>query len=101
MAHDAQGPAAGPQKLVIRNIGLMLSGALENPILSGDTLVAENGRITAIGRARDLDQENATLVIDASGVLEPAAFEECKISRIAKVHLMPGPPVRADQTPRP
>ena len=57
MAHEAQGRSPGPQKLVIRNIGLLLSGALENPILDADTVVAENGRITAIGRAKDVDQE--------------------------------------------
>ena len=39
MAHDAP-QAAGPTKLVIRNIGLLLSGALEKPILDADTIVA-------------------------------------------------------------
>jgi enamidase len=47
--------AAGPEKqigkLVIRNVGLMLSGKLEAPILEANTVVAEVGRITAIGRA--------------------------------------------------
>src|SRR5436305_1543134 len=52
MAHDAP-QATGPSKLVIRNIGLLLSGALEKPILDGDTIVAENGKITAIGRFKD------------------------------------------------
>jgi len=67
MAHDApQGPS-GPTKLVVRNIGLLLSGAMENPILDADTIVAENGRITAIGRAKDVDQEGATTVVDANG----------------------------------
>ena len=51
MAHD-EPQAAGPTKLVIRNIGLVLSGAMEKPILDADTIVAENGKITAIGRAR-------------------------------------------------
>ena len=49
MAHDAP-QATGPSKLVIRNIGLLLSGMLEKPILDADTIVAENGKITAIGR---------------------------------------------------
>ena len=40
MAHDAP-QATGPSKLVIRNIGLILSGALEKPILDGDTIVAD------------------------------------------------------------
>ena len=67
MAHDAQAGTAGPQKLVIRNIGLILSGDIGNPILEADTVVAENGRITAIGRAKDVDQEHATHIIDANG----------------------------------
>lgn len=59
------GPAEG--KLVIRNIGILLSGDLAQPILDADTIVAVNGRITAIGRARDLDLDAADLVIDAQG----------------------------------
>ncbi len=67
MAHDApQGPS-GPTKLVVRNIGLLLSGAMEKPILDADTIVAENGKITAIGRAKDVDQEGATTIVDANG----------------------------------
>jgi enamidase len=89
MAHEAQGQAAGPQKLVVRNIGLLLSGALENPILNADTVVAENGRITAVGRAKDVDQEHATLVIDAKGTaLAPGLID-------SHVH-----PVAGDWTPR-
>ena len=67
MSHDEPKGAAGPTKLVIRNIGLLLSGALEKPILDADTIVAENGRITAIGRAKDVDTEGATTIVDANG----------------------------------
>ena len=42
MAHDAP-QATGASKLVIRNIGLLLSGMLEKPILDADTIVAEDG----------------------------------------------------------
>src|SRR3984957_20144024 len=88
MAHDAP-QATGPTKLVIRNIGLMLSGALERPILDADTIVAENGKITAIGRAKDVDTEGATLVIDARGTtLAPGLID-------SHVH-----PVAGDWTPR-
>ena len=62
--------AATPSKLVIRNIGIVLSGALENPILEADTIGAENGRISAIGRVKDVDTEGATTVVDARGTLE-------------------------------
>ncbi len=46
--------AAGPMqgKLVVRNIGLLLSGDLGQPILDADTIVAVDGRITAIGKAQ-------------------------------------------------
>ena len=67
MSHDEPKGAAGPTKLVIRNIGLLLSGALEKPILDADTIVAENGKITAIGRAKDVDTEGATTIVDANG----------------------------------
>jgi enamidase len=88
MAHDA--PAAtGPNKLVIRNIGLLLSGMIEKPILDADTIVAENGRITAIGRAGELDAEGATTLVDANGTtVTPGLID-------SHVH-----PVAGDWTPR-
>ncbi|TXJ11329.1 MAG: Enamidase, partial [Afipia sp.] len=67
MSHDAPQAPAGPTKLVIRNIGLMLSGDMDKPILDADTIVAENGKITAIGRAKDIDMEGATTLVDANG----------------------------------
>ena len=88
MAHD-EPQAAGPTKLVIRNIGLLLSGAMEKPILDADTIVAENGRITAIGRAGDIDAEGATTIIDANGTtVTPGLID-------SHVH-----PVAGDWTPR-
>src|SRR3982075_2695988 len=88
MAHD-EPQAAGPTKLVIRNIGLMLSGAMEKPILDADTIVAENGRITAIGRAKDVDGAGATTIVDANGTtVAPGLID-------SHVH-----PVAGDWTPR-
>ncbi|MFX8984468.1 hypothetical protein ABTN17_21120, partial [Acinetobacter baumannii] len=58
MALDVtSGPMKG--KLVIRNVGLMLSGDLAQPILDADTLVAVDGRIEAVGRAKDVDTSEA------------------------------------------
>jgi enamidase len=54
-------------KLVVRNVGLMLSGRFDAPLLEADTLVAEGGRITAVGREGDVDTEGARVVIDAKG----------------------------------
>lgn len=89
MAHDAPTGPAGPTKLVIRNIGLLLSGDLSKPILDADTVVAEDGRITAIGREKDVDTEGATTLIDANATtLTPGLID-------SHVH-----PVAGDWTPR-
>src|ERR1700741_3096596 len=88
MAHDAP-QTAGPTKLVIRNIGLLLSGALEKPILDADTIVAENGKITGIGRLKDVNTEGATTIVDANGTtVAPGLID-------SHVH-----PVAGDWTPR-
>src|SRR5471030_3173451 len=89
MAHDE--PAAGgqPTKLVIRNIGLILSGDIGAPILEADAIAAVDGRITAIGRLKDIDCEGATVLIDANGVtVSPGLID-------SHVH-----PVAGDWTPR-
>jgi enamidase len=66
MAHEE--PAkAGPGKLVIQNIGMVLSGLIEEPILNADAIIAENGVISAIGPASKLDMSGATAIIDAKG----------------------------------
>ncbi len=78
-----------PSKLVIRNIGLLLSGDLSAPILDADCVVAVDGRIAAVGREADLDSENAATVIDAKGTtLAPGLID-------SHVH-----PVIGDYTPR-
>jgi enamidase len=76
-------------KLVVRNVGLLLSGDLENPILDADTVMAVDGRIVAVGRAADIDSEGADVVIDARGTtLSPGLID-------SHVH-----PVIGDYTPR-
>ncbi|ABD06379.1 enamidase [Rhodopseudomonas palustris HaA2] len=88
MAHDAAAPT-GPTKLVIRNIGLLISGDLDKPILDADTIVAENGKISAIGRLKDVDTEGATTTVDAGGAaVTPGLID-------SHVH-----PVAGDWTPR-
>jgi len=83
------GPEVQTGKLVVRNIGLMLSGKLEAPILDADTLVAEGGRIIAVGRAKDCDTGDASVTIDAHGcAVSPGLID-------SHVH-----PVFGDWTPR-
>jgi enamidase len=78
-----------PRKLVIRNIGLCLSGDLNAPILHADTVIAADGRISGIGKEKDLDVEGATTIVDANGTtLVPGLID-------SHVH-----PVAGDWTPR-
>ncbi len=77
------------EKLVIRNIGLLLTGKIEKPIEDGDCVVAIGGRIEAFGHEKDLDVEGAATVVDANGVtLSPGLID-------SHVH-----PVVGDYTPR-
>lgn len=76
-------------KLVIKNIGLILSGMLEKPMLDGDCVIAIDGKITAVGYERDLDTDQADTIIDAKGItLSPGLID-------SHVH-----PVIGDYTPR-
>ncbi len=89
MAQETTNAADPHAKLVIRNIGLLLSGDIGRPILDADTVVAVGGRITAVGRASEIDAEGATTVIDAHGCgLAPGLID-------SHVH-----PVAGDWTPR-
>ena len=77
------------QKLVIKNIGQILSGKIEEPLIDGDCVIAVDGRITDIGRYSDLDSDQATQIVDAHGVtLAPGLID-------SHVH-----PVIGDYTPR-
>ncbi len=80
---------SGTDKLVIKNIGMVLSGALERPIIEADTVVAVDGRISQFGAEKDCDTDGATTTIDAAGVtLAPGLID-------SHVH-----PVAGDFTPR-
>ena len=77
------------QKLVIKNIGLLLSGKMEDPILDADCLIAIDGKITEWGKERDLDCEGADTAVDAKGVtVAPGLID-------SHIH-----PVVGDYTPR-
>src|SRR5260370_8198184 len=75
MAHDE--PSKSSQtKLIIRNIGLLLSGDLANPILDADTVIAVGDRIAAVGKEKDVDTSGATATIDAKGTaLSPGLID--------------------------
>lgn len=89
MAHEELTKSGTQSKLVIRNIGLLLSGDLNKPILDADTIVCEGERIIAVGKGKDLDISGATTTIDAKGTaVAPGLID-------SHVH-----PVCGDWTPR-
>ena len=76
-------------KVVIRNVGLMLSGDIDRPILDADTVVVRDGRIAAVGRQKACDTAGADVTVDARGTtLSPGLID-------SHVH-----PVFGDWTPR-
>ena len=90
MPADSAPPAPETsRKLVIRNIGYILSGRMEEPVIEADCLIAIDGKIDSWGRAADMDCEDADTIIDAEGVtLAPGLID-------SHVH-----PVVGDYTPR-
>ena len=87
MAAPSETTSSG--KVVITNVGLMLSGDLRRPILDADTLVIDAGKITAVGRQADCDLSHAKTRIDAQGTAAVPGLID------SHVH-----PVFGDWTPR-
>jgi enamidase len=87
MAEPVAGAKSG--KVVIKNIGLLLSGDLDRPILDANTLVVNDGLITAVGKADDCDIEGAQTLIDAR--------QTCVAPGLIDSHVHP---VFGDWTPR-
>src|SRR3989442_14058495 len=51
-------------KTLIKNIGLIVSGDIEHPLLEGDSIAIADGRIAAVGTGLE---DQADIVIDAKG----------------------------------
>jgi enamidase len=81
------GPMRG--SVLIRNIGLLLSGDLAAPILDADAILVTDGLIAAIGRLNTLPDAPGATIIDAhGGAVAPGLID-------SHVH-----PVFGDWTPR-
>ena len=87
MAEAAATATSG--KVVIKNIGLLLSGDIDKPILDADTIVVNDGLIVAVGKEKDCDLESAKTVIDAR--------KTCVAPGLIDSHVHP---VFGDWTPR-
>lgn len=87
MSDIAANPVSG--KVVIRNIGLVLSGDVDRPLLDADCVVVDKGRIVAVGKEADCDTAQPDTLIDARRTtLAPGLID-------SHVH-----PVFGDWTPR-
>ena len=76
-------------KVAVTNIGLLLSGDIDQPILDANTLVIDDGLIVAIGKEADCDLEGARTTVDCKGTtVAPGLID-------SHVH-----PVFGDWTPR-
>lgn len=87
MAEAVAGAKSG--KVVIRNVGLMLSGDIDKPVLEADTVVVNDGVIVAVGKTSDCDTAEAKTVIDAR--------QTCLCPGLIDSHVHP---VFGDWTPR-
>jgi enamidase len=55
-------------KVALVNLGEIVSGDWRSPLVPGDTIIIENGRIVSIGSANAETVEGADVVIDADGM---------------------------------
>lgn len=76
-------------KVIIKNIGLLLSGDIDQPVLGADTIAIQDGLISAVGREKDIDMAGAITVIDAR--------QTCVAPGLIDSHVHP---VFGDWTPR-
>jgi enamidase len=86
---SAAGKSGKSGKVVIRNIGLLLSGDLERPILEADTIVVVDGVITQVGPEKDCDTAEPDVLVDAR--------QTCVAPGLIDSHVHP---VFGDWTPR-
>lgn len=56
------------QKLMIKNIGSLVSGDISNPLLNADTLIIEGGLIQSIGNEKALNITGVDQVMDVGGM---------------------------------
>ena len=76
-------------KVLLKNIGTLVSGDIQKPILQADTIWIEEGLIKKVGFLKDMDEKAANTVIDCAGTtVTPGLFD-------SHVH-----PVLGDFTPR-
>lgn len=54
-------------KLLLKNIATIVSGDIENPLLEGDAVYVEDGKIAKVGKLSDLGSLTCDRVVDCNG----------------------------------
>ena len=63
-------------KVLLKNVGIIVSGDITNPILKGNAILIEDGKIKQSGAEGDLDAAGAKMVIDCDGAtVTPGLFD--------------------------
>jgi enamidase len=63
-------------KALLKNIGIIVSGDIANPILKGNAILIEDGKIKQRGPESDLDATGVKMVIDCGGAtVTPGLFD--------------------------
>ena len=63
-------------KVLLKNIGIIVSGDIANPILKGNAILIEDGKIKQRGPESDLDATGVKMVIDCGGAtVTPGLFD--------------------------
>lgn len=63
-------------KVLLKNIGKIISGNIADPILQGNAILIEEGKIKQFGREGDLDAAGAEMIIDCDGAtVTPGLFD--------------------------
>ncbi len=55
-------------KMMIKNIGTLVSGDISNPLLQGDTVIVDGGLIQGVGEGKDLDTQGVDQTLDVQGM---------------------------------
>ena len=63
-------------KVLLKNIGTIVSGDISNPLLEGDAILVEQGKIQKVGMEASLNVSDADVVIDCAGTtVTPGLFD--------------------------
>lgn len=54
-------------RVLLKNAGVIISGKIEDPILRADAILIEDGKIKWAGFLKDMDEQEAQVVIDCAG----------------------------------